>query len=92
MLLTDAVQQVTPDPQIIGNPQRTAGFALDAAIADLELPLTRHDFGIDAINQHAGSEAGLGVILNDLAAVDVLRASATVVGALGRRKTFLWEP
>ena len=55
-----------------------------AGRADLELPLAGHDLGVDAGDRQAGVEAGLGVLLDDLAAEDLVGADAAVVAALRR--------
>ena len=49
----------------------------------MELPLARHDLGVDAGDVDAGVQAGFIVSLDDVAAEDLARADATVVGALG---------
>ena len=51
--------------------------------ADLVLPLSGHDLGVDAGDGEAGLDAGVEVGLSEAAAVDGLGAHSTVEGALG---------
>ena len=64
--------------QLIGNLDRPQW-------ADLELPLTGHDLGVDARDRQAGGQAGVQVGLDQGPAVDVVGAHPAVVRALGRR-------
>ena len=84
VVLADPVEQPAGDPQLVGDFEQ-------AERADLELPLSGHDLGVDARDRQAGGEAGLEVILDERAAVDLVLADAAVVAALrlgvaGRRE------
>src|SRR5690606_5934365 len=77
-LLGGPVEQPASDPQLVGNLQRTER-------ADLELPLAGHHLGVDAGDAEAGGEAVVEVLLDDLAAEDLVGADAAVVAALRGR-------
>ena len=74
-VLAEAVQQPAGDPQLVGHLER-------AERADLELPLARHDLGVDARDGQAGGQAGVEVGLDEGPPVDVVGADAAVVRAL----------
>ena len=50
--------------------------------ADLEFPLAGHDLGVGAGDGQTGIDAGLRVLLDQVAAVDLHRADAAVVRTL----------
>ena len=78
-VLGGAVQQPAGDPQLVGDLER-------AERADLELPLADHHLGVDAADRQAGGEAVVEVLLDDLAAEDLVGADAAVVAALRGRE------
>src|SRR5262249_35199738 len=59
--------------------------------ADLELPLSRHDLGVDPRDPQAGLEAQVEVGLDDLTAEDLVRTDAAVVAALRCREAAVGE-
>ena len=74
-LFGDSFQQVSGHPQLVSH--------LDAlARTDLELPLGRHDLGVDTGDGDARVEAGLVVGLDDVSGVDLGGTDTTVVWAL----------
>ena len=75
VVLGDAVEQPAGHVQVVADRQRVGG-------ADLELPLAGHDLGVGALDDQAGVDARLGVLLDDLAADDAAGADAAVVRAL----------
>ena len=75
VVLGDAVQQPAGDVHLVADGGR-------AERADLELPLAGHDLGVGAGDLEAGVEAGLRVLLDDLATDDAAGADAAVVRAL----------
>ena len=76
-VLGDPVEQPAGHPQLVGDVER-------AQRADLELPLARHDLGVDARDAEAGVEARLEVRLDDVTAEDLVGADAAVVEGLRR--------
>ncbi|EGJ77870.1 putative glutamine synthetase [Streptomyces sp. Tu6071] len=83
-VLGSAVEQPARDPQLVRDVQRRER-------ADLELPLPRHDLGVDAGDAEPGGEAVGEVGLDDLAAEDLVRTDAAVVTALRGGETVLGE-
>src|SRR6056297_402088 len=78
VVLADPVEEPASDPELVGDfeqPER----------ADLELPLSWHHFGIDAGDRESSCEAGLEMILDEGASVDLVLADAAVVAALWLR-------
>ena len=75
VVLGDAVQQPAGDVQVVADLERRRR-------ADLELPLAGHDLGVGAADHEAGVDARLGVLLDDVAAEDLVGADAAVVAAL----------
>ena len=55
---------------------------MTSAGADLELPLAGHHLGVGAGDRQPGVDARLGVLLDDVAADDLVGADAAVVRAL----------
>jgi hypothetical protein len=84
--LAEAREDVAGDPHLVGG-------VLGALAEDLELPLTLCDLGIDALEVDPRREAGVDVLLHELAGdrPDVLEAHARVVRALRRRESALGE-
>jgi len=78
----DAVEEVAGHPEMIAHFDALAG-------ADLELPLTGHDLGIDTRDIDTGIETGLVVGLDNITAKDLLGADTAVVRALGTGETAL---
>jgi hypothetical protein len=78
----DADEQEPGQPEVVAH--------VDAlARADLELPLRRHNLGVDARDVDAGVQASTVVRLNDVAGENFPSADTAVVGALGTRETTL---
>src|SRR5690606_10383872 len=64
-VLPGAVQQPAGQPQLVGDVER-------GQLADLELPLARHDLGVDAGDGQTRPQAVVQVGLDDLAAGDLV--------------------
>ena len=75
VVLGDALQQPAGDVEVVAD----LGHA---GRADLELPLAGHHLGVGAGDLEAGVDARLGVLLDDVAAEDLVGADAAVVRAL----------
>lgn len=73
--LSNSRQKVSSHPQLITHVDTLAG-------TDLELPLGRHDLGVDTRNLDAGVETGAVVGLDDVTGVDLTGTDTAVVGAL----------
>src|SRR5215212_4989827 len=77
--LARPVEQPARDPELIADSRRRDR-------PDLELPLTRHDLGVDTRDLDAGLQAVLQVRLDNRASEHLVRADAAVVAALGGRE------
>lgn len=82
-LFGDADEEEASHPEVV-----THGDAF--AWADLELPLRRHDLGVDARDIDTGVEASAVVGLDEVAGKHLAGSDTAVVGALGTRETALW--
>ncbi len=83
-VLGGAVEQPAGDPEVVGDLQRRDR-------ADLELPLARHDLGVDAGDGEARRQAVVQVLLDDVAAEDLVGAHTAVVTALRGGEAALGE-
>jgi hypothetical protein len=57
--------------------------------ADLKLPLTRHDFGVDTANLDSGVQAGLVVGFYDIPGIDLASSHTAVIWTLWAGETAL---
>ena len=89
VLLADTIQQVTCNPHIVTNSQGAARFSINTTIANLKLPLTRHDFCIDAVEKNARGHACPGMRLDDLPAEGVLTTGTALILTLLSGKSVL---
>lgn len=81
-LFGDTVEEETRDPEVVTH--------LDTlARANLVLPLSGHDLGVDTGDVDTGVQAGLVVSLNDVTAVDLAGSDTAVVRTLRTRETAL---
>lgn len=81
-LLTDTEEEETGHPEVVTE--------LDTLTrADLELPLRRHNLGVDARDLDTGVETGAVVGLDEVTGKDLAGTDTTVVGALGTGETVL---
>ena len=85
VVLGDAVQQPAGDVHVVADRQGVGG-------TDLELPLPGHDFGVGSLDHQPGVDAGLGVLLDDLAGGHATGADSAVVRALGGREAVGGKP
>ena len=74
-VLSAPVEQPARQPELVSDVERSER-------TDLELPLAGHHFGVDAGDGEAGVEAVVEVLLDNVTAVDLVRADTAVVEAL----------
>jgi hypothetical protein len=79
-LLCNSNEEIASDPELISH-----GNAL--ARANLELPLRRHNFGIDAADPDASIKTGTIVGFDQIAGNDPSGTSTTVIRSLRARET-----
>ena len=75
VIFGDAVQQPAGDMHVVTHGEGVSG-------ANLEFPLTGHDFGVGAFDHEASIEASLSVLFDDVATDDSTGADAAVVRTL----------
>ncbi|HYC27691.1 MAG TPA: hypothetical protein VEB42_02730, partial [Chitinophagaceae bacterium] len=76
VLFSNPFQKLTGDPYLVASLFGTFG-------KNLELPLTRCHFGIDAFHIQAGIQTGIKVFLQHRAAVGIIGADITIVDTAG---------
>lgn len=81
-LLSDSDEEVTGKGEVVTHLDTLAG-------ANLELPLGRHDLGVDTRDVDTGVEAGTVVGLDEVTGEDLAGTSTTVVRTLGAGETTL---
>jgi hypothetical protein len=79
-LLSDADEEEAGEPEVVTHVATLAG-------TDLELPLRRHDLGVDTRDEDTGVKAGAVVSLDHVASEDLAGSDTTVVRTLGTGET-----